>query len=74
MNAPFSINIDGHPVEVQPGETVLQAARKLGVDIPTLCYLEKCGPLNTCQVCLVKVNGNLGIMVRTTAAHGENYM
>ncbi len=59
MSACLSITIDGRPVEVQPGESVLAAARKLAVDIPTLCYLEKCGPLNTCQVCLVKINGKL---------------
>src|SRR5512141_987201 len=55
----FTITIDSRPVTVLPGESVLQAARKIGVDIPTLCYLEKCGPLNTCQVCLVKINGKL---------------
>jgi ferredoxin len=54
-----SITIDGHKVEAQPGETVLAAARKLGLDIPTLCYLEKCGPMNSCLVCLVKINGKL---------------
>lgn len=55
----IALTIDGHSVDVQPGQTVLDAARKLGIDIPTLCYLEKCGPLNTCLVCLVKVNGKL---------------
>lgn len=55
MSDKFTITVDGQPVEVQPGETVLTAARKLAVDIPTLCFLEKCGPLNTCQVCLVKL-------------------
>ena len=59
MTNAFSITIDGRAVEVQPGESVLAASRKLGLDIPTLCYLEKCGPLNTCQVCLVKINGKL---------------
>jgi NADPH-dependent glutamate synthase beta subunit-like oxidoreductase len=59
MNNAFSITIDGRPVEVPSGESVLGAARRLGIDIPTLCYLEKCGPLNTCQVCLVKINGRL---------------
>ncbi|MCC6823434.1 MAG: FAD-dependent oxidoreductase [Verrucomicrobiota bacterium] len=59
MSDKFTITVDGQPVEVQPGETVLTAARKLAVDIPTLCFLEKCGPLNTCQVCLVKLNGKL---------------
>jgi ferredoxin len=59
MSEPFTIKIDNRAVEVQPGETILAAARKLAIDIPTLCYLEKCGPLNSCQVCLVKLNGKL---------------
>jgi ferredoxin len=50
----FKITIDDRPVEVAPGQSVLDAARKLGLDIPTLCHLEKCGPLTTCQVCLIK--------------------
>ncbi|MGA2543550.1 MAG: FAD-dependent oxidoreductase [Verrucomicrobiota bacterium] len=54
----FTISIDGKAVEAAPGQTVLQAARQAGLDIPTLCHLEKCGPLTTCQVCLVKVAGN----------------
>lgn len=54
----FTISIDGKPVEVAPGRTVLQAARQIGLDIPTLCHLEKCGPLTSCQVCLVKVAAN----------------
>ena len=56
---PFSIRIDGHEVEITPGQSVLDAARKLGIDIPTLCYLEKCGPQTSCLVCLVKINGKL---------------
>lgn len=54
----FKISIDGQDVELEAGQSVLAGARKLGIDIPTLCYLEKCGPLNTCQACLVKVVGN----------------
>jgi NADH-quinone oxidoreductase subunit G len=54
-----TITIDRREVEVAEGASVLDAARKLGLDIPTLCYLEKCGPLNTCLVCLVKINGKL---------------
>jgi len=54
----FAITIDGKRVEVAPGRTVLQAARQIGLDIPTLCHLEKCGPLTSCQVCLVKVVAN----------------
>jgi ferredoxin len=57
MNA-FTITIDQRTVEVAPGRTVLQAARQIGLEIPTLCHLEKCGPLNSCQVCLVKIAAN----------------
>lgn len=53
-----ALTIDGRPVEVAPGQTVLDAARKLGIDIPTLCYLERCGPLTSCLVCLVKITTN----------------
>ena len=53
-----TLTIDGQEIEAQPGESVLGAARRLGIDIPALCHLEKCGPLNTCLVCLVKVVAN----------------
>jgi len=52
---PLRLTIDGREVEVQTGQTVLDAARRLDIDIPTLCYLERCGPLTSCLVCLVKV-------------------
>ena len=70
MSSAFTISIDGRPVEVQPGESVLAAAQKLAIDIPTLCYLEKCGPLNSCQVCLVKSNGKLVPSCGTKVAPG----
>jgi NADPH-dependent glutamate synthase beta subunit-like oxidoreductase/ferredoxin len=66
----FTLTIDGHPVEACPGQTILDAARQLGLDIPTLCYLEKCGPLNSCLVCLVKVNGKLVPSCGTKAQPG----
>jgi ferredoxin len=50
--------IDGQSVEVTPGATLLDAARQLGIDIPTLCYLEQCGPMTSCLVCVVKVTQN----------------
>ncbi|MCL4179722.1 MAG: FAD-dependent oxidoreductase [Verrucomicrobia bacterium] len=50
--------IDGQSVEVAPGATLLDAARQLGIDIPTLCYLEQCGPMTSCLVCVVKVTQN----------------
>jgi ferredoxin len=70
MSNTFCITIDGRRTEVQPGDSILAAARRLGIDIPTLCYLEKCGPLNTCQVCLVKANGKLVPSCGTKVAPG----
>jgi len=78
MNSPvdrdlsISLSIDGLEVKVAPGQTVLHAARKLGIDIPTLCYLEKCGPLNSCLVCLVKINGKLVPSCGIPAQSGMN--
>lgn len=43
--------IDGNPVEVEKGTTILHAAKKIGVKIPTLCYIENyCG--RSCRLCV----------------------
>jgi ferredoxin len=52
------LTIDQRDVEVPPGTTVLAAARQLGIEIPTLCFLEGCEPSTSCLVCVVKINGN----------------
>lgn len=65
-----TLHIDGREVAVSPGESVLAAARKLGIDVPTLCHLEKCGPLTSCLVCLVKINGRLVPSCGTMATAG----
>ncbi len=57
MNA-ITLTIDGREVAVEPGQTILDAARQLGIDIPTLCFLEKCSPATSCLACLVKVKIN----------------
>jgi len=49
------LRIDDREVEVPPGATILDAARKLGIDIPTLCFLEGYEPSTSCLVCMVKV-------------------
>ena len=40
------LTIDGKPVEVEPGATILQAARSVGIEIPTLCYADGREPLS----------------------------
>ncbi len=49
------ISIDQREVEVPPGATILAAARKLGIDIPTLCFFDDFKPATSCLVCLVKL-------------------
>jgi ferredoxin len=51
------LTIDNLPVEVPPGATVLDAARKLGLDIPTLCHHHSCTPQTSCLSCMVRING-----------------
>ena len=48
------LTIDGIPVEVEKGTTILQAARQIGVEIPTLCYLEDVLPDGSCRLCVVE--------------------
>jgi len=49
--------IDNRPVEVPEGSTVLEAAQKAGVHIPTLCYLKGVQAIGACRVCVVEVEG-----------------
>jgi ferredoxin len=48
------IKIDDCEVEVPSGSNIIDAAARLGVEIPTLCYLKGYEPSNSCQVCTVK--------------------
>lgn len=54
-----SLTIDGIAVEVSKGTTVLEAARKIGIEIPTLCYLKDINNPACCRVCIVEVGPKL---------------
>jgi predicted molibdopterin-dependent oxidoreductase YjgC len=54
----IQIKIDGKPISVPEGSTILDASRKLGIDTPTLCYLESLTPVNVCRVCVVELEGS----------------
>jgi predicted molibdopterin-dependent oxidoreductase YjgC len=56
--APVELSIDGVPVTVPAGSTILEACRAQGIDTPTLCYLENLSPVNVCRVCVVEVAGS----------------
>jgi iron-only hydrogenase group A len=53
----INLTIDHMPLEVEEGTTVLEACRQAGINVPTLCYLEKVQAIGACRVCLVEIEG-----------------
>lgn len=68
----LNLTIDDIPVQVEEGATILDAARKAGVYIPTLCYREDLKPMGVCRLCVVEVKGakTLQAACVTPAAEG----
>jgi predicted molibdopterin-dependent oxidoreductase YjgC len=58
----LEITIDGKRVKVGEGATILDAAKKLGIETPTLCFLETLTPVNVCRVCVVELEGSRALV------------
>jgi predicted molibdopterin-dependent oxidoreductase YjgC len=58
----LEISIDGKRVAVDEGTTILDAAKKLGIETPTLCFLETLTPVNVCRVCVVELEGSRALV------------
>jgi predicted molibdopterin-dependent oxidoreductase YjgC len=67
------LEIDGEPVRVREGATILDACRSRGMEIPTLCYGETLTPVNACRVCMVEVEGSR-VLVPSCARKAEDGM
>ncbi len=63
----IKLTIDGHKIEARKGETILQAARRNGHYIPTMCYLSKVKPIASCRLCVVDVEGVDGFVLSCQA-------
>ena len=61
-----SLAIDGVKVEVPQGTTVLEAALKAGVYIPTLCYDADLEPYGACRLCIVEIEKMRGLPTSCT--------
>jgi len=57
VNSEQTLTINEKKVSFTPGQTLLEVARENGIDIPTLCYLDRCEPTGSCRICLVEVKG-----------------
>ena len=55
-----NITIDNQNISVPEGITILEAAKKAGIDIPTLCFLKDINEIGDCRMCVVKVEGRRG--------------
>ncbi|BBB90179.1 MAG TPA: NADH-dependent [FeFe] hydrogenase, group A6 [Methylomusa anaerophila] len=53
----ITLTIDNQTIAVEEGSTILTAAQKLGINIPTLCYLKDINVIGACRICLVEVQG-----------------
>ncbi|MCX5817310.1 MAG: NADH-dependent [FeFe] hydrogenase, group A6 [Proteobacteria bacterium] len=53
----ITLTINGQNIEAENGSTILQAARKANIHIPTLCFLPEVQAIGACRVCLVEVEG-----------------
>ncbi|MBQ3415632.1 MAG: iron hydrogenase small subunit [Clostridia bacterium] len=56
----INLVIDDLNVHVPQGTTILEAARTVGIDIPTLCFLKEINEVGDCRICLVQIEGRRG--------------
>ncbi len=52
-----NIKINGFDYQVPAGSTILEAAHRAGIEIPTLCYLKDINAIGACRICVVEVKG-----------------
>ncbi len=52
-----NLSIDGKKISVEEGTSILEAAQRAGIKIPTLCYLKNVNEIGACRLCVVEVEG-----------------
>jgi NADH dehydrogenase/NADH:ubiquinone oxidoreductase subunit G len=71
----IQLKINGLPVSVEPGTTILEAAKFLGFPIPTLCHMEGLSPYGACRLCVVEVGeGSRAALVTSCTCRVEEGM
>ena len=53
----IALEIDGRPVKVREGSTLLDACKQAAIETPTLCFAPNLTPVNACRVCVVELEG-----------------
>ncbi len=57
-----NVKVNGIAVSVPKGSTILEAARKAGVEIPTLCFMKEKNEIGACRICVVEATGARGLV------------
>jgi NADH dehydrogenase/NADH:ubiquinone oxidoreductase subunit G len=68
----INLKINNIPITVEDNTTVLEAARKLNIDIPTLCYLKDINQNASCRMCVVEVTGARSLLTSCSTTVTEN--
>ena len=58
----LNVKVNGIAVSVPKGATILEAARKAGVEIPTLCFMKEKNEIGACRICVVEATGARGLV------------
>jgi formate dehydrogenase major subunit len=66
----MKIKIDGSNYEVEVGDRLIDVINRVGKELPQVCYHRQLGPIQTCDTCLVEVNGDLVRACATAVADG----
>jgi formate dehydrogenase major subunit len=65
-----SITIDGSAHDVKPGERLIDVINRAKIQVPQVCYHPQLGPIQTCDTCMVDVNGKLVRACATSVSEG----
>lgn len=69
--ATVTLTIDNVKVDVEQGSTILEAAKQIGINIPTLCYMKDINVIGACRICVVEVQGARALQAACVAPVAE---
>ena len=70
----IALEVDGRPVKVREGQTILDACTTAAVETPTLCFATNLTPVNACRVCVVELEGARVLRVHDVACRTVDEM
>jgi len=72
MKKKITLKIDGHQITVEEGTSILEAAKKINIKIPTLCYHEDLCVAGNCRICVVEQKGSRALIPSCATPVNEN--